>query len=47
MSLKSVSPTEARRLIDAGAILVDIREADEHARTKIPGAHHLPLSRLD
>lgn len=47
MSLKSVSPTEARRLIDAGAMLVDIREADEHARENIPGAHHLPLSRLD
>ena len=30
-----------------GAVLVDIREADEHAREKIPGARHLPLSKLD
>ena len=30
-----------------GSILVDIREADEHARETIAGARHLPLSRLD
>jgi rhodanese-related sulfurtransferase len=28
-------------------VLVDVREADEHAREKIPGARHLPLSKLD
>ena len=28
-------------------MLVDVREADEHAREKIPGARHLPLSKLD
>ena len=32
---------------DQGAILVDIREADEHAREKVTGARHLPLSKLD
>jgi rhodanese-related sulfurtransferase len=47
MSLPKISPTEARRLLERGAILVDIREADEHAREKIAGARHLPLSRLD
>lgn len=47
MSLPSISPTEARSLLAEGATLVDIREADEHAREKIPGAHHLPLSKLD
>jgi rhodanese-related sulfurtransferase len=40
-------PSEARRLLDSGAILIDIREADEHARQKIPGARHMPLSKLD
>jgi rhodanese-related sulfurtransferase len=30
-----------------GAILVDIREADEHARERIAAARHLPLSKLD
>ncbi len=47
MTLRTVTPDEARRLIEEGAILVDVREADEHARVRIPGAHHLPLSRLD
>lgn len=47
MTLKTISPSEARRLIDEGAILVDVREADEHAREYIPGARLLPLSKLD
>ena len=47
MSLPTIPPAEAKRLLDMGAVLVDIREADEHAREKIPGARHLPLSRLD
>jgi rhodanese-related sulfurtransferase len=33
--------------LDQGAILVCIREADEHAREKVIGAHHLALSKLD
>jgi rhodanese-related sulfurtransferase len=47
MSLKTISPTEAAALIKQGAILVDIREANERAREQIPGAQHLPLSALD
>ena len=47
MSLRTIKPSEARRLLDSGAILIDIRESDEHAREKIPGAHHLPLSKFD
>ena len=47
MSLPSINPTDARNLLDQGAVLVDIREANEHAREKIPGAFHLPLSKLD
>jgi rhodanese-related sulfurtransferase len=47
MSLPKISPAEARRLLDRGAILVDIRESDERAREQIAGARHLPLSRLD
>lgn len=46
MSLKTISPAEARRLIDEGAVLVDIRDGDEHAREHIPGARHLPLSEI-
>ncbi len=47
MTLRTVPPAEARRLIADGAILVDVREPDEHARERIPGARHLPLSQLD
>jgi rhodanese-related sulfurtransferase len=47
MTLPTISPVEAKRLIEAGAVLVDIREADEHARERIPGAQPLPLSRLE
>lgn len=47
MPLPTIKPSEARRLLDNGAILVDVREADEHAREKIPGARHMPLSKLD
>ena len=47
MSLPTVSPAQARRLIEDGAVLVDIREPDEHAREKIAGARLLPLSKLD
>lgn len=47
MSLPTIKPSDARRLLDGGAVLIDIREADEHARAKIPGARHMPLSKLD
>jgi rhodanese-related sulfurtransferase len=47
MSLPKISPAEAQRLLNKGAILVDIREADERAREKLAGARHLPLSKLN
>lgn len=47
MSLSTIKPAEARRLLNSGALLIDIREADEYARENIPGARHLPLSSLD
>jgi rhodanese-related sulfurtransferase len=47
MTLRTITPAEASRLVEQGAILVDIREADEHARERIPGARHVALSKLD
>ncbi len=47
MTLPTISADKAKRLLDEGAILVDIREADEHAREKIVGARHLPVSSLE
>lgn len=46
MTLKTVDAKEARRLIEAGAVLVDIREPDEHAREHIAGAQSAPVSTL-
>ncbi|MDW8398296.1 MAG: rhodanese-like domain-containing protein, partial [Acetobacteraceae bacterium] len=47
MTLPAITPAEAARLIrEQGAMLVDVREPDEHARARIPGAINLPLSRL-
>ena len=47
MTMPAITPERAKELIDLGAVLVDVREADEHARQKIPGADHLPLSKLE
>lgn len=44
--LKTISPTRAAELMRQGAVLIDIREVDEHARERIPGARHHALSRL-
>lgn len=46
MTLPTIDVSHARRLIDEGAVLVDIREFDEHARERVPGARHHALSRL-
>lgn len=45
--LKTIDTHAAARLLDSDAAdLVDVREADEFARSRIPGARNLPLSRL-
>ena len=45
--LKAIDARGAERLAKSGAVLVDIREDGEYTRSCIPGAIHLPLSRLD
>jgi rhodanese-related sulfurtransferase len=45
--MKTITPQDAAALLRDGATLVDVREADEHARQRIPGARSLPLSRLE
>ena len=48
MTLTKLTPAEARARMAQGAALIDIRAADEHARSRIPGAKNLPLgSALD
>lgn len=47
-SLNPMSATEAKRLMESGAaILIDIRETDEHAREHVLGARLAPLSAID
>ena len=47
MSLTPISAADAQSMIANGAALVDIREPDEHARARIPGARSMPLARLE
>ena len=44
--LNTITPDQAAQMLREGATLVDVREPDEHARERIPGARNLPLSRL-
>ncbi len=46
MNARSVTPAQAQSMLQAGAILVDIREPDEFAREYIPGARNVPVSSL-
>jgi rhodanese-related sulfurtransferase len=47
MNVLSIPAREAAGLLASGdAMLVDIREADERARSHVPGSTHLPISRL-
>ncbi len=44
--MKAIDPIRAKRLIDQGALLIDIREPDEHLRERVPGARNQPLGKL-
>jgi rhodanese-related sulfurtransferase len=41
-----IEPVDAAAMLRDGAVLVDIRGADEHARARIPGAYLAPFDRL-
>ena len=46
MALKTISPQAAKQLMEEGAVLVDIRAADEYAREHITEARHMPVSEI-
>ena len=46
-TLKTVTPDRAAALVRQGAVLIDVREAHEHAAEHIPGARHHALSTID
>lgn len=47
MTLPTITPAKAQALLDDGARLIDIRDADEHRRQSIPGAANMPLASLE
>ena len=48
MTLSPISASALKQKLDAGqAVLIDIRETDEHAREHILGARLAPLSAID
>ena len=46
MSIRTITPNQARELLAQGAVLIDIREPDEHARERIPEARLVPLATI-
>jgi len=44
--IEEVDATEADRLQRQGAVLVDVREDDEWAAGRAPGALHIPLAQV-
>ncbi|HCM5829495.1 rhodanese family protein [Klebsiella pneumoniae] len=44
MTPESVSPHEVQKLIEQGAVLIDIRDRTEYSREHIPYARSLPLT---
>lgn len=42
-----VTPADAAERVEAGALLLDVREDDEWAAGHAPEAHHLALGRLE
>ncbi|NJN83034.1 MAG: DUF2892 domain-containing protein [Caldilineaceae bacterium] len=46
MSLQNLNPEQARRLMEEGALLVDIRNPDEYAREHIANAKSVPVAAL-
>ncbi len=46
MPIRPLDPKAVRQYLDEGAVLVDIRPADEYAREHIEQALHIPLEQL-
>lgn len=47
MTLESITPAQAHRLVESGARLVDIRGRDEYAREHISGALNVPVDEIN
>lgn len=45
--IETIIPARAMQMVQEGAVLIDIRERNEHASENIPGARHHALSQID
>jgi len=45
--IAEVDTVEGNRLVDAGAVLLDVREPDEHSQGAIPGSIHIARGQLE
>jgi sulfur-carrier protein adenylyltransferase/sulfurtransferase len=45
--IEEVDPAEVHELLEEGAVIVDVRELEELASGKLPGAKHVPRSYLE
>jgi rhodanese-related sulfurtransferase len=46
VSVIDIDPSEADRLVAAGAVMIDVREDDEWAAGHPPAAVHLPMGQI-
>ncbi|TKR56304.1 DUF2892 domain-containing protein [Allopusillimonas ginsengisoli] len=46
MSYQKILPAQAQKLLDEGAMLVDVRANDEYVREHIAQARHMPMEQL-
>jgi rhodanese-related sulfurtransferase len=44
--VREVDPRTAQRLVDDGALVLDVREDDEWEAGRAPGAAHIPLAEI-
>jgi rhodanese-related sulfurtransferase len=44
LQVPEVGPQEAKEMIERGAVLIDVREREEYANSRIPGSKLIPLS---
>ncbi|HKE95564.1 MAG TPA: rhodanese family protein [Povalibacter sp.] len=46
MSIQTITAEQASQLVRQGAMLIDIRDADEHARERIPQSYPIPVAEI-
>lgn len=46
MAVEEITVEELAARLEHGAVLLDVREAQELAQIRVPGVHHIPLGEL-